>query len=94
MNQSSEIELTPREIGILAALIYEPVPRIWIDGEWCCLHCLELNEPSAERCACGVGRDSEPQIHQALSTLDELAVPLELLIAANGFTIGGSIAQH
>ena len=85
-------ELTPREIGVLAGLIYEPVPRIWVDGEWCCPHCLELNEASAERCACGVGRDSEPQIQHAAGIADEVAVPFELLIAANDFATGGTIA--
>jgi hypothetical protein len=94
MNPSSEIELSPREIGILAALVYESVPRIWMGREWCCPHCLELNEASAERCACGVDRETGPQIHRATDMLEELVAPLELLIAASDFAIGGSIAQQ
>jgi hypothetical protein len=92
MMQSSEIELTTREIGVLAALVYEPVPRIWIDAEWCCPHCLELNERSAQRCACGVGREAGPQIHHTTEMLEELVAPLELLIAASVSAIGGAIA--
>jgi hypothetical protein len=92
MIHPSEIELTPREIGILAALVYEPVLRIWMGREWCCPHCLDLNVASAARCACGVGRDTGPQIHHATEILAELVAPFELLIAAGDSAIGGSIA--
>jgi len=35
MVQSFEIELTAADIVTLTDLIYEQVPRPWIDGAWC-----------------------------------------------------------
>lgn len=43
MIQSLEIELTANDIVILTDLIYEQAPRLWIEGEWYCPHCLESN---------------------------------------------------
>jgi len=43
MIQSLEIELTASDIVILTDLIYEQIPRLWIEGEWYCPHGLESN---------------------------------------------------
>lgn len=58
MTKPSEIELSTADIRVLAALIYEPVPRVWVNGRWCCPYCLELNARKQRRCACGITRDA------------------------------------
>jgi hypothetical protein len=63
MTKLSEMELTAADIRVLATLIYEPVPRVWINGYWCCPHCLQLNARQWRRCECGLQRDAIPREH-------------------------------
>ncbi len=57
MKQAFQGELTIADIRALAASIYEPEPRVWIEGRWCCPQCLTLNRKAVRQCACGITRD-------------------------------------
>jgi hypothetical protein len=59
MTHTFDFELTVENIRVLASLIYEPVPRVWIRGRWRCPFCLALNAKAHGHCACGVSRDAE-----------------------------------
>lgn len=58
MTQTIDFELTREGISVLAALIYEPTPRVWIDHRWACPFCLMLNARAHNHCSCGVPRDA------------------------------------
>ena len=75
MTKPSEIQLTAANIKVLAALIYEPVPRVWMNGRWCCPHCLQLNSKKKRECGCGISRDAAPQ--RSIEA-DELREPLQM----------------
>ena len=58
MTQTLDLQLTAEEIRILASLIYEGVPRVWINGGWCCPLCLTLNAKALPQCGCGISREA------------------------------------
>jgi hypothetical protein len=59
MTQTFDFDLTADDIRVLAALIYEPVPRVWIRGRWSCPFCLALNAKARARCFCGLPRETD-----------------------------------
>jgi hypothetical protein len=61
MSQLLNEELTIVDIKALAASIYEPEPRLWIDDRWRCPQCLKLNRTHEAACACGISRDGLPE---------------------------------
>jgi hypothetical protein len=79
MTETLDFELTADEIRILAALVYQPVPRVWMLGRWCCPFCLELNGKKRRQCSCGVPRDAEfVEESTAPPTHDEFTHPEQL----------------
>lgn len=49
------------QLKALAALIYEPMPRIWVGDKWKCPQCFDFNPGDSLRCWCGISRDSLPE---------------------------------
>jgi hypothetical protein len=79
MTQTLDFEFTADDIRILASLVYEPVPRVWMLGRWCCPFCLELNGKKRRQCSCGVPRDAAfveqptaPLTHDEFTHLEQL----------------------
>ena len=68
MAQTVEIELTTDQIRVLASLIYEPVPRVWIRGCWYCPFCLRCNGKACLKCSCGLAREAVIQESGASSS--------------------------
>jgi hypothetical protein len=64
MKQLLQGELTIEDIRALAASIYEPEPRVWIEDRWRCPQCLTLNRKLAAQCACGISRDGLPEFYE------------------------------
>jgi hypothetical protein len=82
MSELTQIDLTPAEIRILTALIYEPVPRIWVDDKWYCPNCLELNGKRTRECRCGVLREYRETAVDKIIAEEAPLTPLELLALA------------
>jgi hypothetical protein len=61
MNPLAPEKLDIVDIRALAASIYEPEPRRWLDGRWRCPQCLKWNRASETGCVCGISRDGLPE---------------------------------
>ncbi len=61
MKQLLNDEITLADVKALAASIYEPEPRFWINDRWRCPQCLKLNGKLAVQCVCGISRDGLPE---------------------------------
>jgi hypothetical protein len=80
MTQTIEFELTADHIQVLASLIYEPVPRVWTRGRWCCPFCLELNRKAQRRCSCGIARDAALEVPIAAGEPDHSMNPAQAIL--------------
>ena len=78
MAQMADIELTTGQIRVLASLIYEPVPRVWIRGRWYCPFCLRLNGKACVKCSCGLAREAVMEESGASSSEDGSAHAAQL----------------
>ena len=68
MAQTLNYELTRADIRALAALIYEPMERIWIGPKWRCPQCMLLNGSDRSACECGITRDGLPEMCEGRDT--------------------------
>lgn len=61
MKQMVQAELTIEGVRALAASIYEPEPRVWVEDRWRCPQCLAWNQERIIQCVCGISRDGLPE---------------------------------
>jgi hypothetical protein len=49
------------ELKALAASIYEHEARMWVEDQWRCPRCFDLNSKHSAQCRCGISRDGLPE---------------------------------
>lgn len=65
MSLQSTEDLTSVEVKAIAASIYEPQPRLWVNSRlWRCPQCCSVNHFSQAECACGITRDGLPEFRE------------------------------
>ncbi len=57
-------ELTAVEIRALAASMYEPRKRLWMNGCWECPQCRTPNRRHRRQCDWGITRDGLPEFRE------------------------------
>jgi hypothetical protein len=90
-------ELTRVDIFALAASLYEPMPRLWLNQQWRCPQCKRWNLSPWEFCDCGISRDGRPEFCEAYSeeVISDLAdVDRRRMTVGTTLRTTGLVVQH